>query len=196
MTPPGALPFHPRRWCDLPGLLPYAALLARFDEPHGAWPEVDDLQARLGTEVRFVPARGRMPLGLDESDLSGSYMASCAEGIVPTRAGNLHDFLNALTWARFPRAKLALSRRQVEVARARGRQTNRLRTPAQDLLAMVDEGGVLVVPHEAVCIFGHGLLEDEVRGRVSRGHRVEVPALCDDAVAEIVAGLPLPAARV
>lgn len=178
-------------WRTLPAFEPYDALLARLvDEP--TWPPVTRLRSLLGADVDFVVPAGRLPAGLDDSDVDGSYIGWCVAGRVPTRERNLHDLMNALTWARFPAAKLALCRRQVAVARARGPHTNRLRTREQDRLAMLDEGGILVVaggPDAGEITFGHGLLEDLVRGRASRGLRLPVDGAGDDDVARAMASV-------
>jgi hypothetical protein len=156
------------------------------------WPEVAWYRALLGADVDFAVPAGRLPAGLDASDVDDSYIGHCVRGAVPTRPRNLHDLMNALTWAAYPRAKLALCRRQVEVARARGPRTNRLRTKAQDRLAMLDEGGLLGLPDGEDRVFGHGLLEDLVLGRASRGFPVGVHIDDDDAVAAAIAALALP----
>lgn len=144
----------------------------------------------MATDVDFAEPERRLKAGLDASDIDASYLGRCANGIVPTRFGSLHDFLNALTWARFPKAKMAHCRRQVSYARARGIQTNRLRTPEQDRLAMIDEGGILELADGQEICFGHGLLEDVVLGRFSFGFRLRVPSVDDAAVAEILEYVP------
>jgi len=183
-------------WRSLPAFGPYDALLARLTgEP--TWPPVTRLRLLLGADIDFVVPAGRLPAGLDDSDVDGSYIGWCVAGRVPTRERNLHDLMNALTWARFPAAKMALCRRQVAVARARGRHTNRLRTREQDRLAMLDEGGILVVgggtgtggTSVGEVTFGHGLLEDLVRGRTSRGLRLPVDSADDDGVARAMASV-------
>src|SRR5262249_35662913 len=67
---------------------------------------------------------------------------------VPTRARSWHDVTNALVWATFPGAKLALHARQHAIIATRMSRDLRLpgaRTPEQDALAMFDEGGVALV---------------------------------------------------
>jgi DUF3025 family protein len=69
-----------------------------------------------------------------------------AQGEVPTRPRNAHDLCNALVWAAYPHAKLALTRALAAVQRARaaGRATlPATRTRAHDVLALVDEGGLV-----------------------------------------------------
>jgi hypothetical protein len=70
---------------------------------------------------------------------------------VPTRAGNWHDLFNALIWAAFPAAKMALHGRQRELIQGRtgasaSPSTPQARSRIEDTLAMIDEGGLLL-PH-------------------------------------------------
>lgn len=178
-------------WATRHDLQPILPLLLRLADKPG-WPAVSRYRALLGAEVDFVTPTGRLPAGLDASDVDDSYIGRCLRGAVPTRPGNLHDLMNALTWAAFPRAKSALCRRQVEVARARAPATNRLRTRAQDLLAMLDEGGVVGADTGDTVILGHGLLEDLVLGRVSRGRALQTVSVADDDIATAIMTLPLP----
>ncbi len=71
------------------------------------------------------------------------------EGWVPTRARNWHDFLNALVWATFPRAKRELHTRQHAAVTARIQAGDRVlpgtRTRELDGLAILDEGGMLML---------------------------------------------------
>jgi hypothetical protein len=104
-------------------------------------------------------------------DVDAMYDAHIVRGEVPTRARNWHDFLNALVWATFPRAKLALHRRQHDLIRAWATPgalaLPNARTRAQDALALVDEGGVLLLRaegHERSVPFGHALFEGLVFG--------------------------------
>ncbi len=72
---------------------------------------------------------------------------------VPTRARSWHDLLNALVWGTFPRAKGALHARQhraISERLVRGAQKlPPTRTREQDALALVDEGGVIVLTSDA-----------------------------------------------
>lgn len=69
-------------------------------------------------------------------------------GEVPSRTRDWHDLFNALCFATFPRAKLALHRRQYTVLEQRvGRRSTQLpgaRTREQDALTLFDEGGVVI----------------------------------------------------
>jgi hypothetical protein len=155
-------------------------------------------QALLGTDVAFVLQRGALPAGLDADDIDGSYADRCLRGEVPTRPHNLHDLLNALVWARFPRAKLALCERHMAVARARERTppgTQRLRSREQDAAAMLDEGGMLLGPTTRA-VFGHATLEDAVRDRPLRPFLLHLPTDdLDDALAALLRD-PRPIPRV
>jgi hypothetical protein len=166
---PGA--FDPRffeRDARFSPIAPAAAIFAECtDFPD---PEALDraLSARAG--VRFVPAeprprRQRGPVALD-----GLYDTRIARGEVPTRPRNWHDFLNALVWATFPRAKAALHARQHRAIRAWAfaesdvvRRLPNARTRELDALALVDEGGVLVAAGQKL-VFGHALYEGIVLG--------------------------------
>lgn len=72
---------------------------------------------------------------------------------VPTRPGNLHDWMNALVWATFPRSKRAIHERQHELVRARlddtGQRLLPHRSSEQDSIAMLDEGGIVVATTRA-----------------------------------------------
>lgn len=190
MTRMREVDFEPARWCRLPALAPYIPWLERAAQAGPDWPEVDCYRDLFETEVRFVAPQRRLKAGLDASDIDDSYLGRCVGGHVPTRRGNLHDFMNALTWARFPKAKMAHCRRQVAFAKARGRHTNRLRTAEQDRLAMIDEGGILQAKDQPAICFGHGLLEDAVFGRFSFGFRLRVDSLEDSAIAHILEKVP------
>lgn len=77
-----------------------------------------------------------------------------ADGAVPSREGNWHDLLNALTWLAFPRAKAALNALQCgelgkrrEVARGRELTQRRevARGPLSDAATLFDESGLLLL---------------------------------------------------
>ncbi len=115
----------------------------------GDWPSVDELALALGAglPVQFEsprPRPRRAPVAPDER-----YDARIAlAGRVPTRTRVWHDLLNALVWASFPRAKAALHTRQHRMIRTRLDDTLRLpgaRTKEQDAVAMLDEGGLVLV---------------------------------------------------
>jgi hypothetical protein len=178
-----------------------AALLGQCE----SWPRAEDL-TRLFVEeppVHFElalpkPRRGRAPA-------EGGYDARIVTARrVPTRERSWHDVLNALVWATFPHAKLALHERQHRLITARLGEDRRMpstRTKEQDALAMLDEGGVVVlyrrdrraaidaaiasggsvVPLVAqgvasAVIFGHAIYEGLACGRVQSIRAAAYPA--------------------
>lgn len=178
-------PWEPARWTG-PRFAPYATLVARLAR-WSTWPTVAELDDALadhlrgdagGPTVRLVeqaPAPRRRPPRVDADRL---YEVQAAAGAVPTRPRNLHDLCNALVWATFPRAKLALTARLAVLQRARagGRHMPGARTPEHDRLALLDEGGLIVAgPRQLV--FGHAILEHAARGTLAvRAARLLLPA--------------------
>jgi len=155
-----AEPFDPTFFEKDPLFWPIAAAARSFaDCP--AWPPVTEYGTRIAhtAPVRFreqAPRprgrrRRRAPVG--PRDLYDGRIIE--EGWVPTRSASWHDFLNMLVWATFPAAKWQLHRRQHRA------QSSRLaalaghagtvaalpnaRTREQDALALLDEGGALIV---------------------------------------------------
>src|SRR5262245_4272689 len=102
-----------------------ADLVARIaHEPD--WPSIATLNERLGGElatasIRLVEAAKTKPMRVDGAiDPASLYEVRIVErGEIPTRPRNAHDLLNALVWAAFPRAKLALARALATVQRER-----------------------------------------------------------------------------
>lgn len=90
-----------------------------------------------GLRVRFVSPH---------ENLSGmGYEISIdATGEVPTR-DNPHDFFNALQWLAFPRMKAAINAGHLRHLEAAGQP----RSPARNVLTMIDESGVLVASEDA-----------------------------------------------
>jgi len=144
--------------------------------------EIDEALAPLAG-VRFVrqkpvPRRRRAP-----RDPSSMYDAQIVgAGRVPTRPGSWHDLMNALVWATFPRAKRALHARQVGLVVVAPPGTSMRRSREADALALVDEGGVLLVRGEPAAgadapaaarnvVFGHAIYELVATGRA--GERPE-----------------------
>jgi hypothetical protein len=125
------------------------ARAARLLGEHASWPRPDDLTRLFEGEppVRFevAPPRRRR----ERAPAEARYDARIALARrVPTRARSWHDVTNALVWAAFPGAKLALHARQHAIIATRMGLDLRLpgaRTPEQDALAMLDEGGVALV---------------------------------------------------
>jgi hypothetical protein len=122
------------------------------------WPLRDELDAmyralcasggnpalRFADNVRRQDKHGAGPLRLER--LYDGRIAACNE--VPTRERDWHDLFNALCFATFPRAKLALHRRQYAILQERvPAGSSRLpatRTREQDALTLLDEGGAVI----------------------------------------------------
>ncbi len=146
-----------------------ATALERFS----AWPTPGDLNVlfREDPPVRFEAAPPRPRRG-HRLEAPGYDARIALEGVVPTRAASWHDLLNAVVWASFPRAKRALHARQHRMIAARLGHDARLpgsRTREQDAVAMIDEGGVVVLRarasgEELAVIFGHAIYEGLVCG--------------------------------
>jgi hypothetical protein len=108
--------------------------------------------------VRFVPAAprarrhrgGRIAPAIDPRTLYDGRITLARE--VPTRVRCWHDFMNALVWGTFPRAKSALHARQYRAVSARLEPGATALPPARtrelDALAILDEGGVVVLAEE------------------------------------------------
>lgn len=129
-----------------PIFLPVRRFFARFAS-EVAFPSVETIDRLLGPHagVRFVrqtvpSRRGRY------KHVGKPYDEAIASGCVPTREAHWHDFMNALVWAAYPRAKRAvhaLQRSLLAEARDRGLVGRRL--PEHDALAVLDEGGILAL---------------------------------------------------
>jgi Protein of unknown function (DUF3025) len=125
-----------------------ARLLAAFDDfpPPAALDGVFEGQP----PVRFVCAAPRSRRRDKPLDVRAMYDARITlDGCVPTRARCWHDLMNALVWGTFPLAKRALHARQHRAMAERIAEGARTLPPArtreQDALALVDEGGVVVL---------------------------------------------------
>ncbi len=126
------------------------ARAARALGEHRGWPEPDDLTRLFEGDppVCFERAPPRKRRGHPPAEARYDARIALARR-VPTRARSWHDVHNALVWATFPKAKLALHARQHALIAARLGRDLRLpgaRTPEQDTLAMFDEGGVALWP--------------------------------------------------
>lgn len=160
------------------------------------WPDVSEYNV-ADAPVRFEEApikRKRPPGEIVRAELYDARIVN--DRVVPTRPRMWHDFLNALVWITFPKAKLALHRRQhaaIEKWIPPGAtQLPNARTREQDALALIDEGGVLLVAGRTM-FFGHALFEGlifEQLAMISRGVRLsgsieeadaELASLLDDA---------------
>jgi hypothetical protein len=144
-------------------------------EVYGAFAEAERL--RRAPELRAVrfapPVRRARASPIELGQLYDGRIALHDE--VPCLGSSYHDFLNALAWAAFPRAKRALHARQYRALTAwlppsAERLPNR-RTREQDALALFDEGGsVLVVTPE----LGARLAESETPLPLSGEREVRV----------------------
>lgn len=164
-----------------------AAAVAGF----GEWPSVEELDRVLAPWLRAAGVRlvaAAVPMARAGEEVYELRIAD--DGEVPTRAASWHDLLNALQWAAFPRAKRALTARLAGFQRERvaardaagGRWPGR-RDPEHDRLALVDEGGLIVLHAAAAApptpetltaavvagdarafVFGHALLEHALSG--------------------------------
>ncbi|HEU0031473.1 MAG TPA: DUF3025 domain-containing protein [Kofleriaceae bacterium] len=178
-----------------------ADLVARLaHEPD--WPAIAVLDAQLRPELaqvgmRLVEApKTRPQLRPDGTiDPATLYEVQIVErGEIPTRPRNAHDLLNALVWAAFPRAKLALSRALADVQRERAAGRAKLpptRSRAHDRLALIDEGALVCVTGTATAstwIFGHAIYEHAYAGELAvRGIAIDLAVPEIDALAPLAA---------
>jgi hypothetical protein len=174
----------PRFWESDARFAPVASAARRFARCV-EWPTVEECQALLedllaAAGVRLVEApprparrgrRGRSRVLARADELYEGRIA--ANGEVPTRARSWHDFMNALVWASFPQSKQAHARcyHREQLARMGEGAAERppTRSPMQDLLARIDEGGCVraAEPSGRVArtfIFGHAIYEHLVSG--------------------------------
>ena len=153
---------------------------------------LEEPPVRFVTQKPRVRTRRGVKQPLDRSEL---YDAQIARGVVPTRARHWHDFMNALVWTTFPDAKRALHRRQHRLIEAwlpeGAMDLPNARTRPQDALALVDEGGIVLLRDgsgELAVPFGHALFEGIVFGvpsMVARGVPLDVARLPTDAAEAI-----------
>jgi hypothetical protein len=145
---------------------PIAPAARRFAE-YADFPAPEELRA---PGVAFVSAR--KPRRVRRAvPPEAAYDVRIEHGEVPTRPDSWHDFLNALVWATFPASKRAIHALQAAIVR-RARNANphalpNARTREHDALALLDEGGVLVLRSaeaELELGFGHALYEGLVHG--------------------------------
>ncbi len=186
--PPRAAPFDPDFlersplfWPVVPAAL---ALLGRGPRGHtGAdappeFPPVQWFDRVFGGDgsnapVRFVPAPPRVRRGRRRQtvDVTALYDARITvDRVVPTRARSWHDLMNALVWGTFPQAKRALHARQHRAITERVAPGARTLPPARtrelDALALLDEGGVVLLGGDpaAAIVFGHAIYESLALG--------------------------------
>lgn len=207
----------------LASVAPWAARIASMP----AFPSVAELDAALRDRLALAPGvslepqvktrKRRGPL-----DRDALYEVRIhVHRRVPTRERSWHDLTNALVWAAFPRSKRALTARQHAITEAvlppGATRLPGARTREQDALAMVDEGGiVLLAPasdaeelrraqregdeaalgaslaagRAAALVFGHAMMEHAIDGILAvRGYGIvlAVDALPDSLEARIEA---------
>lgn len=148
-------PFQPRFFDASPLYWPIVGGARRFSDM-ASWPSVVSYSERIAHRApvtfREQPKkpRGRRRGPRCAGDLYDGRIIE--EGWVPTRPENWHDFLNMLCWAAFPEAKWHLHNRQHKAMSARVAGAvdalPNARTREQDALALMDEGGVVVLCHE------------------------------------------------
>ena len=128
---------------------PIAAWLGRFATPGvPSHAELDALLAAIapdarsggGARIRFVPPAG---------DAEGYEARIFASGEVPTRAGDWHDFFNALAWCAWPRTKAACNHLHLAELHARTAAGLPGRGPRRDALTQFDECGIVEVSSDA-----------------------------------------------
>ncbi len=131
------------------------ARAARLLSAHDDFPAPAALDGVFEGEppVRFVPAKPRSRRRYRPLDVHAMYDARITlERCVPTRTGCWHDLMNALVWGTFPLAKRALHARQHRAMEERvvpgARTLPQARTREQDALALIDEGGIVVLASE------------------------------------------------
>ncbi len=222
-APERAPRFVPRRDWDPGAVERIDALWPLYDAARAfaeqrSWPSIDDWndalrgdepppRAASGAPIRFERQPSRRVLRSRRQELLGYDESIFLHGIVPSREGNWHDFFNMLAWRSFPDAKRALNARQYEAQQRRvldGDRDSGRRTREQDALAMLDEGGLLLLAgdpfaalvedslarndHAVLCemvragelailVFGHALCEQLVADTTSaRGFAVVLGA--------------------
>jgi len=123
--------------------------------PIDDFPPIESLESVFegAPPVRFVAPVPRRRRGAPV-DVHSLYDARITiERVVPTRPRCWHDLMNALVWGTFPRAKLALHARQHRLIAERiGPDARGLppRSRELDALALLDEGGVVVLARDPV----------------------------------------------
>jgi hypothetical protein len=135
-------------------LEPCASELRALDH----FPSVEEIDrvvaSRAGVHFERAAPKGRRARALKKArqpiDIDTLYDGRIATAsIVPTRPSSAHDLWNALVWSAFPRSKRAVHVRQhrlIANSLPRGAATlPPTRTREQDTIAMIDEGGVVLL---------------------------------------------------
>ena len=102
---------------------------------------------KLAAQREICHAHTGKPLSFTAADKPASacsYEQTIADtGIIPSREKNLHDYLNALVWLRFPHLKSAINLRHCQML-AQSESERRQRGALRDWLTLLDENGLLV----------------------------------------------------
>jgi hypothetical protein len=154
-----AVPFDPAFLARSPHFWPLERAVCRVGLGQDFPPVADLTRVHAGDPpVRFVPAPPprRRAAPLDPRALYDARIT--LEGVVPTRERCWHDLMNALVWGTFPCAKRALHARQHRAIAARIAPGARTLPPARtrelDALALLDEGGVIVLARDRAGLQG------------------------------------------
>lgn len=115
------------------------------------WPSLDlynhhvvmrGIRNQHGHLITFIPQPSKRFLRKNKHQIPSYNEWISTEGNVLTRHENWHDFFNMLVWTTLPQTKVALHARQYGESLEHPAITVQGRTPAQDLLTRLDEGGV------------------------------------------------------
>ena len=185
----------PEGLVDHPACTSVAAYLGRL-APYTTWPSVAELDALFADRLRLPDAVAleSQPPGKKARGRDAIYEVRIHETRrIPTRPDSWHDLMNLLVWCAYPRSKRALSARQhANVTRQVPSDATKLparRTREGDALAMLDEGGALLLVrpssahlaldrpdhvareiregHATLRLFGHALLEAVALGQLT-----------------------------
>jgi hypothetical protein len=125
-----------------PAFAPYRELLADLGG-EASLEALDNLASRLNR--RHASHAASLRFAASHSSSAADYEKTiAASGIVPSRENNLHDFLNALVWLRFPQLKSALNLRHCQALEQQPGE-HKLRGRLRDQLTLLDESGMLVI---------------------------------------------------
>ncbi|GGB46702.1 hypothetical protein GCM10011502_20140 [Oceanisphaera marina] len=113
-----------------------AQLAGLINTDKADWPTISELNQTLGARlpIRFIDDN-------DFAALNCYYEQAVAQGMVPTRAANWHDFFGAVIWALYPNTKVLLNRLHMVDIEAQGL---RKRTPKRDRITHFDECGMVL----------------------------------------------------
>ncbi|MBI4819450.1 MAG: DUF3025 domain-containing protein [Deltaproteobacteria bacterium] len=121
-----------------------STILERFGDADEAPPPVGSWGARLDGLTLPVSFAPQPPRNRRQKYASRTYYQRIVlERVVPSREGNWHDFFNMLVWTTFPRAKLAIHSRELELLEEHLDAPGR--TNAEDTLSLLDEGGAVAL---------------------------------------------------